>query len=107
MPRQAKPIPSELFLGAILRGYRTATTRKPGVPVTPSAVWDEICIECLRTSNGFKTMFEWDTRAGNRNRIGTIREVIEAGLVPGMRIRDGGKVIETLSTLSHRVAASN
>ena len=44
--------------------------------------------------NGFVRMFEWDTsQAKAINRIGTIQECIERGLVPGLRLRsEGGRL---------------
>jgi len=82
-------IPSELFLGAIKRGYlaESQKTRE----VTCSAIWDHVVFECLRSRNGFITMFDWDeSKAKNVNRIGTIQECIERGLVPGLRVMANG-----------------
>ena len=82
-------IPSELFIGAIKRGYlaESQTTRN----VTCSAIWDHVCMECLRMPSGFLRMFEWDTsRAKSINRIGTIQSCIERGLVPGLRLVAAG-----------------
>lgn len=92
--------PSDYFLGAILRGYDAERAAHPDKPVTPSAIWDQAVMECLRRGQGsFTTLFEWDTSrgAGRRNRIGTIAETIEAGLVPGLRLaRDakGRRIVE-------------
>ena len=77
--------PSDLFLRSILRGYRTEAEN--GKIVTPSAIWDHIVILCLRTPGGFPLLFEWDkSKAKNINRIGTIRQCIAEGLVPGLEL---------------------
>ncbi|MBU2072747.1 MAG: hypothetical protein KKA68_21140 [Gammaproteobacteria bacterium] len=77
-------VPSNLFVGAILRAYEKAVSKGEEKP-QPSALWDYIVMECLRSPGGFITMFEWDTsRAKNINRIGTIMECIERGHVPGL-----------------------
>ena len=79
--------PSEYFVGAILRGFDKAEAERDG-PVTCSAIWDYVVMECLRRHDGFKTMFAWDTStAQNKNRIGDIMECIERGHVPGLRLR--------------------
>jgi hypothetical protein len=84
---EMKDKPSEYFIGAILRGY--LAEKAAGKSVTPNAIWDHICMECLR-ERGFERMFEWDTRKARQNRIGTIMEVIEQGWVPV----SGGKRLE-------------
>jgi len=76
--------PSEYFLGAILRGYEKEYADKGEVAC--SGIWNQVVIECLRASGAFPTMFEWDKRKGNVNRIGTIADCIRAGLVPGLRL---------------------
>jgi len=85
-------VPSEMFIGAIKRGYlaESQVTRS----VTPSAIWDHVCMECLRLPSGFLRMFEWDeSKARSINRIGTIQECIERGLVPGLRLMaDSGRL---------------
>jgi len=82
--------PSENYLGAILRGYDKA--KQEGKEVTPSKIWDYVAMECLRTQGGFCTMFAWDSRK-SVNRVGDILEVIEAELVPGLRlVRENSKV---------------
>ena len=85
-------IPSELFLGAIKRGYIAESQKTRNV--TCSAIWDHVCFECLQMPSGFLRMFEWDTsRAQHINRIGTIQECIERGLVPGLRlVAEGGRL---------------
>lgn len=76
--------PSEYFVGTILRAYDKADK-----PVTCSELWNHMVMECLRTHNGFKTMFEWDTsKAKSKNRVHTIGECIERGHVPGLRVDD-------------------
>ena len=86
-----KDRPSEHYLGAILRAYYKA--KAEGKPPTPSKLWDYVTMECLRTSGGFRTMFAWDRRK-SVNRVGDILEVIEAGLVLGLRIeRQNGKAV--------------
>jgi len=83
--------PSENYLGAILRAYDKAKVE--GKDVTPSKLWDCVVMECLRTQGGFRTMFAWDSRKSSVNRVGDILEVIEAELVPGLRlVRENGKV---------------
>lgn len=78
--------PSEYFLGAILRAYDKAVEAERG-PITPSTLWDYIVMECLRTRDGFKTMFRWDTStAKSKNRIRDIAECFERGLVPGLQL---------------------
>ena len=75
--------PSEYFLGAILRAYDLSVGKSK--PVTCSALWDHIVMECLRSRDGFRTMFAWDESiATNINRIGTIAETIRRGHVPGL-----------------------
>ena len=91
-----KDRPSEYYLGAILRAFDRAKEKHfqavPG-PITPSELWDNVVMECLRSQGGFRMMFEWDRR-NNVNRVGDILEVIEAGLVPGLRIeRQNGKAV--------------
>jgi len=82
--------PSELFVSAILRGYEKAV--QDGKPVTCSAIWDYVVMECLRYRGGFEAMFAWDTStAQHKNRIGTIAECIERGYVPGLRLSSEGK----------------
>ena len=87
--------PSEHFKGAILRAYDKAKTG--GRPVTCSALWDYIVMECLRRRDGFTTMFEWDTsKAKSINRIGTIRETIErfmGGLLRLERDEKGREIV--------------
>jgi hypothetical protein len=83
--------PSEYFLGAILRAYDRAV-RERGPEPAPSALWDYIVMECLRAPGGFTTMFQWDTsKAKNVNRIGTITECLEGGLVPGLCLGHNAK----------------
>lgn len=85
---EVKQIPSEYFLGAILRGY--AKAERDHGRVEPCAIWDNICMECMRVRGRFEAMFAWDTRKSEQNRIGTIIESLEAGLVPGLRVvREG------------------
>ena len=88
--------PSEYYLGAILRAFDHAKEKHfrvmPG-PITPSELWDNVVMECLRSQGGFRTMFAWDNRK-SVNRVGDILEVIEAGFVPGLRIeRENGKPV--------------
>jgi hypothetical protein len=81
-----KSTPSDLFLGAILRGYDTALAMEQG-PITCGVIWNYVCGECLSRPDGFREMFAWDTtRAKHVNRIGTIQECIARGLVPHLRI---------------------
>ena len=83
--------PSEYYLGAILRGYDKACEQHD--QVTPSEIWDNVVVECLRSQGGFRTMFAWDRRK-SVNRVSDILEVIEAGLVPGLRSeRLNGKAV--------------
>ena len=83
--------PSDYFLGAILRGYDREKAEAHDL-ISCSAIWDRICIECLRTPAGFLTMFAWDTsKAKTKNRIGTIRKVIESGYVPGLAMGQDAK----------------
>jgi len=85
-------VPSDLFIGTIKRGYmaESQTTRS----VTPSAIWGHVTMECLQMPNGFRAMFAWDeSRRQHTNRVGTIRECIERGLVPGLRlVAEGGRL---------------
>jgi len=88
MRKDAKP--SERFLGAILRGFNAE--ERTGKAVTCSGIWDRVVMECLQEQGGFTTMFAWDTsQAMSINRIGTIRECIERGLVPGLRLLAQGR----------------
>ena len=85
--------PSELFIGAIQRGYDQAVREQK--PVTCSKIWDYVVIECLRLPDGFTVMFKWDTSEARRiNRIGTIQECIQRGYVPGLSLwATGNKLI--------------
>jgi len=75
--------PSEMFLSAIMDGYLAEALGSDNV--TPSAIWDHVCMACIRRSDGFREMFAWDVgRSQNVNRIGTITDCIKAGLVPGL-----------------------
>ncbi len=76
--------PSDMFVTAIVDGYLAERERHE--QVTPSAIWDHICMRCMRMPNGFLRMFSWDTRKASQNRIRTIMEVIEAGMVPGLSL---------------------
>jgi len=100
--------PSEYFLGAILRAYDTARRHKPEESPSPSALWDYICMEALRRgTGGFEILFTWDhSRAKDKNRIGTIIEVIEAGYVPGLKLargKRGGFLVVELEKLQEEV----
>ena len=77
--------PSEMFITAIVDGYLAERERHE--QVTPSAIWDHICMRCIGMPDGFRRMFEWDTRKSSQNRIRTIMEVIEAGMVPGLSLK--------------------
>ncbi len=79
-----KSRPSDLFLGAILRGFDKE--ERSGKPVTCSGIWDQVCMECLRQTGGFLAMFEWDKRKASQNRIGTIADCIKGGMVPGLEL---------------------
>ena len=87
--------PSEYFLGAILRAYDLSDGK--GKPVTCSHLWNFIVMECLRSKDGFRTMFAWDaSKAQNINRIHTIAETIRRGHVPGLVLRQderGGEFV--------------
>lgn len=86
--------PSELFIGAIRRAYDRAVDKR-GMYPTSSSLWDFIVMECWQTPGGFITMFEWDTsKAKNINRIGTIMECLERGYVPGLKLDEGGRVVD-------------
>jgi len=76
--------PSEHFLGAVLRGYFAEA--RLGKPVTPSGIWDRVCMEAIQQPNGFRLLCDWDTRKANQNRIKTIMEVVEKGYLPGLRL---------------------
>ncbi len=76
--------PSEYFLGAILRGYDKSVAERGSASCAD--IWNYVCMECLRRTEGFLIMFEWDARKGNINRIGTIADCIKAGLVPGLEL---------------------
>jgi hypothetical protein len=84
-----KSQPSEMFLGAILRGFDAE--ERSGKPVTCSGIWDQVCMECIHTPKGFITMFEWDERhpVGSKNRIATIADCIKAGMVHGLELYVG------------------
>jgi len=76
--------PNEYFIGAILRGYDKEAQIGE---VTCSGIWDHVVIECLRHTDAFETMFEWNTsKAKSKNRIGTISETIRRGYVPGLQL---------------------
>ena len=77
--------PSEHFIGAILRAYDLSGGK--GKLVTCATLWDNIVMECLRSHDGFRTMFAWDeSKAKNINRIGTIAETIRRGHVLGLTL---------------------
>ena len=83
MLKNAKP--SELFLGAIQRGYDKE--KMPGKLVTCSDIWNQVVMECVRVQGGFITMFQWDkSKAKTKNRIRTIAECIRRGHVPGLQL---------------------
>jgi hypothetical protein len=88
MPR-AKPVPSQMFLDAIRNGFEREAAG--GREVTPSGIWDRVCMHCFVRPGAFLAMFSWDTRKGEHNRIGTIRETIAAGLVPELRLARNSK----------------
>jgi hypothetical protein len=84
--------PSELFLGAVCRGY-DKTVKKHG-RVSCSDIWNEIVAECLHMGQGgFSRMFNWDKTAGKAgvNRIRTIAECIAGGFVPGLALAKDGR----------------
>ncbi len=86
--------PSEYFIGAILRAYDKE--KQNGRPITCSALLDHIVIECLRSVDGFRTMFAWDeSKAQKINRIGTIAETIRRGFVPGLALSYDSREIVT------------
>lgn len=76
--------PSDYFVAAVLRGYDAEVAS--GRRGTLSGIWDRVCIECMMIPDGFRRAFEWDTPRRKVNRIGTIRDCIAAGLVPGLRL---------------------
>ncbi len=84
-----KQKPSDLFLGAILRGYDKEVMT--GKPVTCSNIWDQVCMECIHTTRMFRIMFEWNTRKSKQNRIGTIADCIRDGLVPSLTLIKNAK----------------
>lgn len=79
-----KSQPSDYFVAAVLRGYDAEVAA--GRIGTPTGIWDRVCIECIETPDGFRNAFEWDTPRRKVNRIGTIRDCIAAGQVPGLRL---------------------
>lgn len=76
--------PSAVFLAAVRRAYDEAKAERE--PVTPSAIWDWVCMRAAPVQGQFTFLFEWDNRRSRVNRIATIIEVIEAGLVPGLEM---------------------
>jgi hypothetical protein len=85
MKPSAKNPPSDLFVGAILRGYDKARSARG--TVRPADIWDYIVRECLQSSGGFAAMFAWDkSKTKENNRIGTIMDCISGGFVPGLRM---------------------
>ena len=94
-------MPSEHFVGAILRGFDRAEKERDG-HVTCSQIWDYVVMECLQRHDGFETMFAWDTsKAKSKNRIVDIMQCIERGHVPGLRLmvaHDGGIFVEKVLT---------
>lgn len=84
-----KQKPSDYFCGAILRAYNQEALS--GKAVTPSGIWDRVCWECIQKSGAFVEMFAWDTRKAHQNRVGTIRDTIEAGFVPGLKMDLDGR----------------
>lgn len=77
--------PSEHFLSAIRRGY-DAEARTGNPAITASAIWDRIVMEAVPIRGEFERLFEWDGRKNSVNRIGTIRDCISGGYVPGLRL---------------------
>lgn len=78
--------PSDEFIAAIGTAYRAALSHNRAY-VQPADLWDEIVIMCLRKLGGFRELFAWDqSKAKARNRIGTIRQCIAMGQVPGLRL---------------------
>jgi hypothetical protein len=82
--------PGEWYIDAIRRGYDRAEAC--GKQVTPADIWNSVIIECLHRPGGFAAMFAWDRRK-HVNRVRDIAEAIEAGLVPGLRLDGGNKVV--------------
>ncbi len=86
MKVSTKNPPSEQFIAAILLGYEQA--KKAHGRVTCADIWDGVVGVCLRVPGGFISMFSWDksnVKTGV-NRIGTIYETVQAGMVPGLCI---------------------
>jgi hypothetical protein len=86
--------PSEHFLGTVLRGYFAEAHL--GKPVTPSGIWDRMCMEAIMIPGEFTHLMEWDSRKASQNRIKTIMEVIEGGYLPGLRLAKharGGAIV--------------
>lgn len=82
--------PSELFIAAIMHGYKKASEQRE--IVTCADIWNQVVMECLRMPDGFTKMFEWDTsKAQIINRIGTIQECIGRGYVPRLRLLAAGR----------------
>lgn len=82
--------PSDYFIGAIRRAYQQA--QKSHSPVTPSGIWDYICMAGFPVHGEFVALFAWDTsNAKSVNRIGTIMETIKAGYVAGLRLGQDAK----------------
>ncbi len=83
-------VPNDEFIGAILGGYRAEKASHADKPVTCAQIWDRVCGQCMMVSGGFREIFAWDYSRSKAkiNRIGTIRDVITAGYVPGLCITD-------------------
>lgn len=82
-------VPNDEFIGAILLGYRAEKASHADKPVTCAQVWDRVCGQCMTmTLSGFRKMFEWDVNysAVKHYGIGTIRDMIVAGHVPGLHV---------------------
>ncbi len=83
-----KPPPSDYFADAVRMCYGRAEKK---APVTPAQIWTEMVIFAMPIFGEWQRLFEWDTRGGCRNRIGTIRAVIKDGQVPGLRLDKDAK----------------
>ncbi len=80
------PQPSQLFLGAIQRGFdRSARFHDH---ITVGDLWCQVLSECTMLPGGLARMFDWDPRRSNerRCRTDTIRRCIREGLVPGLAL---------------------
>ncbi len=83
-----KGTPSDLWVDAIVRGYRIEAEH--GKAVTPSGIWDQIVGWAVPQQGMFARLLDWDS-GRDHNRIRTSMETVSGGYVPRLRLSSDGK----------------